>query len=1025
MTGEPIIDGRDREDLLAELTELADQYVEDWDPHTPDNGRTLLRVFSQFGAEVIQRLDSVPAKHRLAFLDALGFSQHPPEAASVPVSFAVSDDLDSNVTIPGGTQVVADTDEESTTVFETPAEAGFEATSADLETVFGVDPAADAIVDHSELADGNATTLFTGENCQDHSLYLGHESLLTLSGGSTITVRIETVDAAGVFRDHVEWEYYGTDETGTEGWHELPPLEAVDPAELGDEPDRIDRLQQEIASLTQDEPGGSDEVFEASFLVEGEPVSETMGGIESRWLRCRLTGSEGVAVEIESASLTVNETDDGSTPDRLFANDVPLSTDGDGDVAPFGQLPQPPTTCYIAAQEAFSKPGAVVELAFEPPVNSDAVTDGVEDTSDETAGPVGGPPEISWEYYDGSGWSRLDVTDGTNTLREAGTVTFVVPPDLTTTAVSGHETTWVRARLVGGNYGRPSVDVTESGQRGTVDQPSPPEFGSITVSYADASEQFEHVLASNNRVISDDLADADTITPFVGLTETEQTLYLGFDEPLRNGPLALFVPVADTTYPGPFDPGLTWEYDDPDTEAWQQLTVTDETDGLTERGVVMVTLPGETTATERFGRRHHWLRARVTRDAFDTSEETEDHSEGPPVLEGIYPNTQWADNARRIDGEVLGSSDGSPDQQFACAHDPVLDIEVWVDEHATLSASDRRQLRADRQAAVEQVTDSTDTVEAFWVRWTERANLVGAGPDARTYVVDETAGEIRFGDDEHGAIPPSGKENIRATYRTGGGEDGNVDQGAVTDLKSSISLVDSVTNPEPAAGGQPVESTTDLRSRATGQIRHRGRAVSPRDFEGIARTAGRKVAAVTCEPGLDADGGHDPGLVTVVIVPDSQRAKPVPSVELTQRVQKTLTERAPATLTERPSGGVLVRGPRYATVSVTVTVRADGVESVSVLTDTITDRLDRYLHPLSGGPDGDGWAFGALPTLDGLTDHVTEAAGVEAVREIRMQVTASEEEWTVTPGSRPPGLDPDMLVCAGEQDVSVTTGEQR
>jgi hypothetical protein len=102
----PVVDGRDQQALLEDLRGLAEQYTDQWDPNSPDNGTVLLQIASRFGADVIQRLESVPEKHRLAFLDELGFDREPPQAARLPLTVTVSSDLDRNVAIPGGTQAV-------------------------------------------------------------------------------------------------------------------------------------------------------------------------------------------------------------------------------------------------------------------------------------------------------------------------------------------------------------------------------------------------------------------------------------------------------------------------------------------------------------------------------------------------------------------------------------------------------------------------------------------------------------------------------------------------------------------------------------------------------------------------------------------------------------------------------------------------------------------------------------------------------------------------------------------------------
>lgn len=1023
MNDGPVVDGRDQQAVLADLRELAEQYTEQWDPDSPDNGTVLLQIASRFGSDVLQRLESVPEKHRLAFLDELGFDREPPQAARLPLTVTVSSDLNRNVAIPGGTQAVADTPA-GEQIFEIPQGGGFEATPASLSSVYSVDPAADRIVEHTDSIQGSGSTeLFTGADCQEHVLSLGHEDLLTLDGGSTLSVSIETDADERLFEEVLTWEYYGEDGDGDEGWHELDP--GADRSDS--ETDELSSLQDRLESLSESRGDDGDAVT-VTFTLPGSTAQTEVEGVESRWLRCRAPAGEREAFGATISSVSLRVARDvrggGIRPSDAFSDDVPLSIDGEEDVAPLGEHPQPPSTFYLASAEAFTKAGAAVDVLFEPPESGELPADRDHD-SGPNAGVLSGPPTISWEYWNGSGWTRLDVTrDDTDALRAAGHVQFTVPEDLERTSVSGHEDVWIRARLVSGNYGQPAFEIAADGEGGELtDEPTPPRFGGVTLHYDRGGEAFEHVLTVNNATVQTEIEGS--FQPFVPVPDDGQTVYLGFDDTLRNGPLTVFFPVADATYPRPFDPGIRWEYCvDPLEDEWAKLDVRDETAGLTERGIVSVTVPRSTTAFERFGETAHWVRLRVTGDRFERAGLSALATEtvpAPPVLDGVYLNTQWAANTRTIEDEILGSSDGAHEQVFSCAHVPIIDIEVWVDEQGSLSASQQRTLLEQQPEAIERVTEPDGSVSAFWVQWTAVEDFLDSGPQDRHYVVDRTSGTVAFGDGQHGAVPPNGNDNVRATYTTGGGSEGNVDAGAVTDLRSSISLVESVANHAPADGGAAAESPAALASRAPAQLKTREKAVSPSDFEAVAMATTRELAKVKCEPEMNPDGEREPGWVTLLIVPEARREQPVPSLELQDRIQQVVSERAPATLVAQQGPRVVVRGPSYAAVSVDADVRTDGVKSISTLKTEIESTLEAYLHPLTGR-DGDGWSFGTLPTEAALADRIGGIAGVDAVLDIDVTVETGGDRQSIA-ASREDGVARDTLVCSGEHEIAVTMGE--
>ena len=73
-------------------------------------------------------------------------------------------------------------------------------------------------------------------------------------------------------------------------------------------------------------------------------------------------------------------------------------------------------------------------------------------------------PELSWEYWDGTGWWQVSgLADDTDNLVASGTVIFCVPANLQPTDVAGRTNNWIRARLVSGDYGQETVTIHTTG----------------------------------------------------------------------------------------------------------------------------------------------------------------------------------------------------------------------------------------------------------------------------------------------------------------------------------------------------------------------------------------------------------------------------------------------------------------------------------------------------------------------------------------------------------------------------------
>ena len=171
---------------------------------------------------------------------------------------------------------------------------------------------------------------------------------------------------------------------------------------------------------------------------------------------------------------------------------------------------------------------------------------------------------------------------------------------------------------------------------------------------------------------------------------------------------------------------------------------------------------------------------------------------------------------------------------------------------------------------------------AVWVRWHAQPHLYASGRSDRHYVVERARGVFRF-PGAGARVPPAGAP-IVVTYTTGGGVDGNVEAGAIRELRSGVGFVESVSNPLASSGGAVTESLRSARDRSRQTVRHRDRAVSREDFEWLAYEASSEVARARTLSLESPAGRGGRGFVGIVIVPHSIDPMPMPSRELTARV---------------------------------------------------------------------------------------------------------------------------------------------
>jgi predicted phage baseplate assembly protein len=117
----PNLDDRRFQDLVDDAKRLVARRSPEWTDHNvSDPGVTLIELFAWMTDQVIYRLNRVPERNYVAFLDLLGVRLFPPTAARTPVTFWLAAPQPDTVRIPLATQVATvRTETEQAIVFET------------------------------------------------------------------------------------------------------------------------------------------------------------------------------------------------------------------------------------------------------------------------------------------------------------------------------------------------------------------------------------------------------------------------------------------------------------------------------------------------------------------------------------------------------------------------------------------------------------------------------------------------------------------------------------------------------------------------------------------------------------------------------------------------------------------------------------------------------------------------------------------------------------------------------------------
>jgi len=481
---------------------------------------------------------------------------------------------------------------------------------------------------------------------------------------------------------------------------------------------------------------------------------------------------------------------------------------------------------------------------------------------------------------------------------------------------------------------------------------------------------------------------------------------------------------ATSTGINPDDPPRSWEAWN--GEDWQPVLLQDGDDGsrgfsFSEFGLsrntiaeadVLLHLPQQWPVTYFATYQGRWLRCvhtevKYTQQAYSRS----------PQLLGIgvrsIGGTVNASQCTLVVDEQLGKSDGTPGQKFQLQNTSILSRrdgehilvlppgglpEIWqeVQDFADSTASDRHYTIDSVTGEVQfgpLIREAAQLQES--TQLTARVQIGGQSP--------QQLGELQRLERQYGAIPAKGAFIRMVAYRTGGGQKGNVSRDTLQIPKTAIPYVDKVTNHIPARNGADAETLEEAVMRVPRLLRTRDRAVTPEDFETLAVQGGRgSVARAYCPPNLNQEANR--GIVDLLIVPQAN----IESIHQGEGINPdqfhltdTLKTQVLAYLDERRLLGVQVRlqEPEYVGVAVQAEVGLDpaynNIQAQQAILRSLQIGLYRFLNPLTGGLDGNGWPFGTSVYPSDIVNLLQKTAGVRYLGAILLfELHKQGSTWT-------------------------------
>jgi hypothetical protein len=726
---------------------------------------------------------------------------------------------------------------------------------------------------------------------------------------------------------------------------------------------------------------------------------------------------------------------DGVKPDKAFVDATAL--DVTKPFYPLGLQPQPGSTFYFSSAEIFSKPNATFRIWMARAKSPQDEAGVAVSTATTTSKGTRLPHLIVWEYWNGNQWVAVAMSKSdppSLDLDVTEMVELVVPTDMAPAKVNNQEALWMRVRLMSGSFGFTQLVTWTAGDQDnsfTYVVAQPPALATFRMGYSWEHGPFhaDQVVTYNDFQYEDRTYEARwpgrTFAPFSRVSDVTPTVYLGFGQKPPVDLIGLYIDVVEDRADSR-GPVLVWEYWS--GVAWRPLSVDDETRQLRVPGIASFIAGDDSAALARFGPSLHWVRARLR----------EDGPPGAPLINAIYPNSVWAAQVRTLTDVPLGATSGMPNEVLPITQIPVLAGEVvevrervgqranveWRILALDIAGGDRRAIDALEAQLAQEGTqtdvvygdvrlrrDRTKKVSEVWIRWRERRNLFFSGPEDRHYAIDRVRGRLLFGDGTNGKIPPPGASVLARRLRVGGGTAGNVALRKISQLLGVVPGIEFVFNPRAAEGGANTGTLEQFRARAPRTLRHRGRAIAGADYETLAREASAAVASARAIPAFTPSGRPRAGAVTVVIIPYSREVQPWPSWGLRDQVARFLAERAPAT------GRISVTGPEYLPIGISATIAPVDPDQAGAVEKRAREALLTFLHPLVGGPAGEGWPAGRAVFLSDVAAALERVDGVDYVEELALLHNSVAQGVSIAAA-------PQQVVVAGNIELRFKRAEQ-
>lgn len=976
------LDDRTRDEILAKMKELAASYTPEWqfDVQDPDIGSCIALLYADEMAELIRRYNTVPERNCVEMVNFLNIFLKPAYPAHSIVLMDVIDNTVRGVKLPKGIKLLADSGSGNDITFETAN--GLYLTNAKIRTIFmtsglsgsvypitGEFPRLDYIeptsivkdedeeeFDEDFIAEGdgwlpwvNRFALFDfdgpGYGLRGMLLYHtnmfdvnGNDIFMELKGGSEIADAI--VD--GSYR----FQYLTAD-----GFRNITD---------------ITRVNDECISFRKNRECAKTEVDGVDYsvlLIEPiEPVTKniTLSGI-------------GFSSEGKPQQAT-----------NVWDGDHALEIK---EFYPFGEVMSTYTELYIAHEEYFTKPGALVTVDFNLDFGSKLVSppklaedERLKIIKKRPRRDVFGAPaevfadEVVIEYFNGLGWKKLETKAPVSQLfqnNKAGKcrIEFICPQDWNESEEGSEIAHWIRFRLLRAEncYYQPALhhypiirDLT------------------IAYSYMKKFEGPQKLICCQGRRKKDmtvALAKEPRIAVFSRNPYNKTSLYIGLDKRIEDGPVSIMIDVDELE--GYSGRNIKYYYST--RRGFARLKLIDNTDGLEHTGTLVFMPPTDMSRMVLEGQERYWIR--ITDERRDQGDE----SVKCPIINDIRINAVEVNNVDTLSEQDYYIDRFGPNMTFALNADKILSVDVWVNEIDNYTESEMRTKLIENPTETKAEYGLNGEIDEFYVKWQEVDNFDLSEPSDRHYMIDRQNNTIVFGDGVHVQIPKNTTGiAFKTSVRCCDGKAANVPATAIHSSKSNLMFVNAIYNPKPAFGGMDMETFDDALRRGATQLGNRNRLISAIDYEKEVLNFSNSIIQTKTVVDVLKDGGKAPGAISVVILMEDFMDGPESFLKMRDRLKEHMLEHCELSVDEKHFDIVQ---PIFVRVSAQLWVRLVDTDDGFDVQQHLIGVLRGYLNPIRN----DLWDIGRMATESQIGMQLNIEKGSALIERVMLSASYEDE----------------------------------